>query len=714
MASKPQRTEQERLEEARQRFRTAREADSQQREEAIEDLRFRAGEQWPDQVLAVRTLDKRPCLTIDKLSQPIRQVTNAQRQSRLAIDVLPLSSGADQDTAEVFQGLIRQIEVESDAHGAYAWAFEQAVACGRGWWRVLTEYAGEEDFDQVLRIRRILNPLTVFVDPAAQEPDCSDARYLFIIEDVPKDLFTAQYGPERASEFDAFLETGDESADWSPEGKVRVAEYWTVETEDIDLVRLVTGEILEADRLPPDMPPAVVQERRTVERRRVRWAKMTGSSILESQEWAGKFIPVVPVWGEELNVDGRRVTRGIIRASRDAQRMYNYWVSAETEVIALSPRAPFIGVEGQFEGHEQEWKLANIRNFPYLEYKPTSVSGQPAPPPQRQVYEPPIQAMVAAIGQADRDIKATTGIFDPSLGNLSSSERSGRAILALQKQGEQANSNYLDSLQRAVTHTGRILVDLIPTIYDRPGRIVRTVGIDDQAQSVMLGVPFMPGSKGQPQPVPPGVPPPPQAKQIDLANGRYGVTVSVGRAYQTQRQEAVASMLELLQVQPAMAPAVADLLVQNMDWPGARMVAERLKKLLPPPLQDQPPGQPDIPPQIRQQLQQAGQMIEALTQELTQATETIKRQEVKAASDREIAAMEFQSKERIAAMQAQTELVKLEAQMGTQHAETLLHEQLAGIRQQLEQMHDARMETMRLQHEAQMSHTEPTTAGVSA
>jgi ribosomal protein L11 len=702
-----------RLEEARTRFHTAVEADSRQREEAIEDLRFRAGEQWPDQVLTARTLDKRPSLTIDKLSQSIRQIINAQRQSRIAIDVLPESSGADQDTAEVFQGLIRQIEVESDANAAYSWAFEQAVTCGRGFWRVLTEYAAEDDFDQVIRIKRILNPLTVYIDPAAQEPDGSDARYVFVVEDIPRDVFEAEWGPDHAAEFDAFLTSGDRTADWAPEGKVRIAEYWTKDIEVVDLVMLQGGQrVLKAD-LPPDVPPEMILGERRIERPIVTMAKMTGHAILETSAWAGRHIPIVGVWGEELNVNGERIYRGVIRSSRDVQRLYNYWVSAATEMIALAPRAPFIGVEGQFEGHEAEWKQANVRNFAYLEYKPTSVAGAAAGPPQRQTFEPPIQAIMVAINQADRDIKATTGIFDPSLGNLSSSERSGRAILALQKQGEQANSNFLDSLQRAVTYTGKILVDLIPHIYDRPGRVVRTMGTDDAAQAVLLNQPFVPGPGGQPQPVPPGMPPPPQATQIDLAKGRYGVTVQVGRAYQTQRQEAVASMLELLSVQPAMAPAVADLVVQNMDWPGARMVAERLKKMLPPQLQDQP-GQAPVPPQVQQQLQQAGQLIDALTQQLNAATEVIKQKQVEAQSDLQIKSLEVQSRERIAALQAQVELVKTEAQLKTQHAETLLHEQLETIRQMIETDQTERQTARQLQHETEMAQNDAATAAREA
>jgi hypothetical protein len=366
--------------------------------------------------------------------------------------------------------------------------------------------------------------------------------------------------------------------------------------------------------------------------------------------------------------------------------MYNYWDRAETETIALAPRAPYIGGEGQFEGYEQQWKQANVRAFPYLEYKPKSLAGEPAPPPQRQQFEPPIAAIVQAVQQADNDIKSTTGMFDPSLGNINPRERSGKAIQALQKQGEIANSNYIDNLARAITHTGRILVDLIPSIYDRPGRVVRVLGLDDQQKTVALNAPFVPGPQGQPQPVPPGMPPPPQAKQYDLAKGRYTVRVQVGPSFTTRRQEAVGSMLELISAFPQMAALVGDLVVAEMDWPGARQVSERLKKMLPPQLQDDQQQAP-IPPQVQAQMQQAGQMIDALTQRVNELTQAIQTDVVKASKDAELKRMEMESRERVAAMQVQADLVKTEAQLNAQNAQTLLAEQLGSIRHLLELQH---------------------------
>ena len=672
------------LEAARRRFKAAAEAESEQRQRMLEDKQFRAGRQWPDDVQAQRTIDKRPCLTIDKLSGPIRQVTNAQRQSRFAIDIVPQGDAAV-ETAEIFQGLVRHIEVESTAQVAYAWAFEDAVTCGCGWWRVLTDYAGDESFDQELRIKRIRNPFTVYLDPSAHEPDASDARYAFITEDVPADEFKERWPKAEGASSSSFESLGDEASMWIGEDTVKVAEYWWREPVTRTMAQLADGQVVELDtREAQDVAGVPVLDRRDVDAWRVHWALITGVEVLDQRVWPGKYIPLVPVVGEELDLGGERILRGLVRSARDAQRMYNYWVSAETEAIALAPRAPFIGAEGQFEGHEAKWKLSNLSAFPYLEYVPKTVGGAVLGPPQRQIAEPPIQALVMAVQQADNDIKATTGLFDPSLGNINSRERSGKAIQALQRQGETVNSNYVDNLARAITHTGRILVDLIPYIYDRPGRIVRILGADDQAQSVALNAPYVPGPEGQPQVVRPGTP---GAKVHDLRQGRYAVRVQVGASYTTRRQETSGALLEIAGGSPGLLPMIGDLLFKEMDWPGAAALSERFKKMLPPPLQDDQAGG-QVPPQVQAQLAQAGQMVEALTQRVNELTDAIETEAVKAKADAELKRMELESRERIAALQVQADLVKTEAQINAKNAQVLIQGQLEDIRRLLEMQHE--------------------------
>ena len=349
---------------AKKRFQTSQAAETHMRNEMLEDLRFRAGHQWPDQIESQRTNEGRPIITVNRIPQFVKQITNPQRQSRPSIQINPVGDGADVDTAEVIQGLIRHIENTSHAEVAYDSAYEDAVVTGRGWFRILTEYAHDGSFDQEIVVRRIPNPFTVYVDPSCQELDYSDARYMFVVEDIPKDEYKTLYGDDSASSLELFQSVGDRQPDWYPEGKIRIAEYFYVEMEDrqIALIRDNQGDpmVVPKDRVPKGVP---IERERTVQQRVVHWVKMNGAEVLEHKIWPGNWIPLIPVLGDEINLNGEKDLVGIVRFARDPQRMYNYWVSAETEMIALAPKAPFIGVEGQFKGHEAEWKAANNKNL---------------------------------------------------------------------------------------------------------------------------------------------------------------------------------------------------------------------------------------------------------------------------------------------------------------------------------------------------------------
>lgn len=577
---------------ARKQFQMSAMAESALRQEMMEDLRFRAGDQWPDQIRADRVNDSRPILTINRLPQFIKQITNPQRQSRPAIQVNPVGDGADVDTAEIIQGLIRHIEYNSHAEVAYDEAFEDAVTMGRGWFRILTDYVDDGTFEQEIIVKRVPNQFTVYPDPSSQELDYSDMRFCFVVEDMPRDEYEQMYGADRAKSLELFSSVGDKSPDWYPEGKVRIAEYWYVELKkrSIAQIRGHNGELLT---VPKSQVPdgAEIENEREVNERVIHWLKMNGNEVLERKVWPGKWIPIVPVLGDEIDLNGKRDLVGIVRYARDPQRMYNFWVSAETEMIALAPRTPIIGAEGQFKGHEAEWRRANVRNLPYLEYVPKALEGTPLPAPQRQQFEPPIRAIVEATKQSDNDLKAVVGFYDASLGKAGPDE-SGKAILARQKQGETGNVNFIDNLSRALWHAGRIYVDLIPKIYDT-ARTLHIMRADDQRSEVTVNQEFT--EKGV-------------TKAYMLGVGRYNITLSTGTSFQNRRQEAVAAMLQLVQADPQIFPIIGDLLVGEMDWPVAKQVAARLKKILPPALQDENDQDP-IPPQVKAQMAQAQQII---------------------------------------------------------------------------------------------------------
>ena len=506
----------------------------------------------------------------------------------------------------------------------------------------------------------------------------------FVVEDVPFDTYKRQFpkstlakaGGHGSDDPGTLQSIGDEQPEWVTSTEsgghvIRIAEYFYVEYER-HTIGLFDLEGVERTLRLDD--PAIMGlqplQTREIEARIVRWCKINAIEILEENTWPGRYIPIVPVIADESNVNGERRWTGLVRPAMDAQRSYNYMRSAQVEAVGLAPRAPWVGYAETFEGYEAWWNQSNTRNFPYLPIKKVSTVNGVLDPPQRTVVEPAIQAITLAAHEADGDIKATTGRFDASLGNLSPQERSGKAILALQKQAEMGSSGWLDNLATmSMVYEGKILLDLIPAIYGRPGRVVAAIGADEQRRSVMLGVPFTPGQDGQPEPVPPpmpGQPPPAETpKMLDLSKGAYTVAVTVGKSFTTRREEANAMMGQLAEAAPQMVPLFADLWVGSMDFPGAKSIEDRLKKQLPPELQEQEDGKPQIPPQLQAQMQQAQQMIDMLSKELDGKTKLIEQETVKAQADLDRTRLEIESKEHIAALQSQTtievEKLKLEA-----------------------------------------------------
>lgn len=645
---------------SRERFRLSSDAEQELRKAGQEDDRFRAGEHWPKGVKESRDRDSRPCLTVDKLSQPIRQVTNQQRQARPAIQINPTSGGADVASAEIRQGLIRQIEQHSFADVAYDWAFDGAVSRGWGFFRVLTEYESDHSFDQICKIEWIENPYSVFRDPNVRQWNGSDALWAHIVEDLTAEAYNARYGDRkgvsRAASLAEFTGLGADQPTWFPDGGIRIAEYFYVVFVEGELVELTDGTVLDAAQLPKKLAKGVtVRQRRPTRRRQVKWCLHNALEIIEERDWAGTRIPIVEVEGERLNVDGKRIKRGLIRGAQDSMRMYDYWVSTATETTALAPRAPYIMYEGQDENYEQMWANANTQAFSSLKVKAmTRATGnQLLPLPQRIVAEPPIQAMMAGIKQAEVDIHSVTAFYDASDPRRPNAEQSGRAVLARQQQGTQTNLNFADNFGRSLRYLGEILLELLPKIYDRPGRVVDILGLDDEVRSVMLGQPFARNEQtGQPQALAEG-----EAfiaglhEFYDLSAGQYDVTVTVGATYTSRRQEAVTAMLQLVEANPALAPMMADVLVENMDWPGAQKLADRLKKLLPPNLQEAPTGGAPTAEQAQAQLAQAQQMIQELQQQLQQSQQIIQTDAVKSEAAMQRAQME-------AAAQAKLEIEK--------------------------------------------------------
>ena len=608
----------------RSRYTSAVSAYSDSREDELDDLRFMAGSpdnqwQWPADVLSTRgsvqgqTINARPCLTIDKLPQHVRQVTNEQRQNRPSGKVIPADDKADIAVAEIFDGMVRHIEYMSDADVAYDTACENQVTYGEGYIRILTEYCDDDNFNQDLRIGRIRNSFSVYMDPMAQDPTGADAEYVFITEDIYKTDYERMF--PNAAPISSILASGvgDQNlSQWIAEDTIRIAEYFYYKVKNQTL-NLYPGNVshFEGSREDKDMKAMGLKpiRSRIVERKQVMWMKTNGYEVLEEREWAGKYIPVVRVIGNEFEVDGQIYISGLVRNAKDAQRMYNYWTSQEAEMLALAPKAPFIGYGGQFEGYEMQWKTANTTNWPYLEVNPDVTDGMGAvlPLPQRAPPPLPQTGLIQAKMGASDDIKSTTGQYDSSLG-ATSNERSGRAILAREKQGDTGTYHYVDNLARAIRHITRQLVDLIPKIYDTE-RIARIVGLDGEVDMVKI-------NPEQPEPV----------KEIrDMETGiviekiynpgvgKYDVVVTTGPSYMTKRQEAMDAMTQLLQANPNLWSVAGDLFIKNMDWPGAQEMAERFAKTIDPKLLESTDKDPA--------LQAAEQQIQAMATELDQMTQ---------------------------------------------------------------------------------------------
>ena len=658
---KPPKSDSDILTTARARLDMAVSALAESREDEIDDLRFYAGSpdnhwQWPADVLATRgavqgqTINARPTLTINKLPQHVRQVTNDMRQNRPGARVIPVDDNADVEVADIYNGMIRHIEYISDADVAYDTACENQVSYGEGYITLMTEYCDENTFDQDIKIGRIRNSFSVYMDPLIQDPTGADAKYCFITEDLTKAEYERQYPDAAPISTLQSLGVGDQSiSNWLNEDTVRIASYYYIDYDKTKL-NLYPGNQSAFEGTPEDKQLKVLFGKpvrsRMSERPRVMYCKINGYEILEQKEWAGKWIPVIRVVGNEFEVDGRLYVSGLVRNAKDAQRMYNYWVSQEAEMLALAPKAPFIGYGGQFEGYEDKWKTANTNNWPYLEVNPDVTDGQGAVLPLPQRAQPPMAStgLLQAKSGASEDIKSTTGQYNASLG-MGSNERSGKAILARQREGDVGTYHYGDNLTRAVRHVARQLVDLIPKIYDTQ-RIARIIGEDGETKMVKI-------NPDQQEPV---------NKIVDQNGiviekiynpgvGKYDVVATTGPGYATKRQEALEAMAQLLQGNPQLWQVAGDLFVKNMDWPGAQEMSKRFAKTIDPKFLSDGEDDPALQA-AQQQIQAMGAEMEQMHQMIQNVGKSIEMQDLERKDfEAQIKLYDAETK-RIAAVQA--------------------------------------------------------------
>ena len=568
--------------------------DTHNREEAEKDLLFRAGDQWPEDVRQEREAAGRPCLTVNKLGSMINQVTNDLRQNAPSIKARPVDNKSDPELAKIFNGIIRQIEEQSSGRFVYSNAADHSISCGIGHFRITTDYLDDAAFDQELLIESIPNPLGVLWDPASIKADRSDAMHCFVIEKMPIKAFKKKY-PKASNDSVDVSFNNDGTLTFQTQDEILVAEFWEKVPVKRTLALFEGGETLDITDLDDFQMSMILtpQAVREVDTHKVQMSLVNGNEVLEGPfDWAGKHIPIISVVGDEVPNGTKVVRSGMIRAARDPQALYNYYRTQAAELIAQAPKSPYLVTNKQIKKYKSQWDTANKTPKPYLIYEPDE--NAPGAPKRERPADPP-SALWQEGALCSDDLKSTTGIYDASLG-AKSNETSGKAIIARQREGDTANYHFTDNLTRALEHAGRILIDLIPKIYDTE-RVIRIIGEDDSEEFLEINK-SVPSYDGEP------------VLLNDLSAGRFDIKVTTGPSYTTKRIEAAESMMAFVQAFPQAGQFAGDLIASNMDWPGADVIAQRLKKIVPPELLEGEDGenpeaqQPQQPDPMQQQMQQ--------------------------------------------------------------------------------------------------------------
>lgn len=604
-------TDSEILTEAQERLKLAIEAETVNRKDALDDLNFGAGNQWETRVKQDRDTENRPCLTVNITDAMVRRVSNACRENRPRIKVHPVSDGADKQTANVIDGLIRHIEYASSADVAYDAAIESAIRGGWGYIRVSADYVDDKSFDQDLKIERVRNPFTVYPDPSSQAPDGSDYEWCIISEMMGRQEYKARFGQIDSGGWQ-YLGQGDNLSDWSNKEQIRVAEYFRIERKADTLLMLSNGKtILNSELTKPAWAAAQAAGlslkpdfKRPTVTRQVCWYLLNHARVLDKRTLPGKYIPIVPVYGRELDLNGKILRKGMIRDMKDPARIFNFAETAKAETYGLQPRAPWLGHEGFMSGKEAAWRDANRKPIVALEFVSTvQKDGSAAPPPQRQMPPPVADGFKEWSESAQSNFLAVAGMPNEPGADAKGEVVSGIAIQKRQGLSDISHYDFYDNLTRSLRQVGKILIDLLPMYYDTP-RMARIIGDDGTPSSVQLNEQTIDHVKN------------------DMTVGRYEVVVDTGPSYQTKREESAQAQLQLLATPlgEMVAQNAGDLVVRGLDFPNSDAIADRIQSSIPAAQTD---PQSDLPQKaqvmiagLQAQLKQLGQKNLALELEI--------------------------------------------------------------------------------------------------
>src|SRR5437899_3308662 len=624
------------LELAKKRFKLAMDSDHRQREREKEDLRGYAGELWSADDLTARAarpatgglppLPARVSLSIPLIQEPVRQIVNEERSAELGVEIvseddfggLTDAQPIDEREIEVREGLIRRIQRDPQAAEARSWAFSRVAQAGRGYWGVMTKYASGKTWDQDVVSQGYYNQFARTLDPAHEQPDGSDAGWGFIGVDLPWEEYKARYGKRDngkrnrvadATE-DQFRALGDEAPGWfQSEGDVRmcrVVDYWYYERDTRTLCRLPDGSSAWEDELPEGTKVSAEDKRRVTEKQ-VKWCQLDGVQILDETDWPGPDIPIIEEQGERLHpYDTDRRVQGMVRHGRESMMGFNAMTSKLVETVGLTPIPPWQATPDQIEGFQEWYQLANTRQLPYLPYNLISDSGKPLGPPTRTPIDTPVTAIAQAIQLFRETLQSTTAVHDPSLGRVDPRLKSGRAIQFLQRQSQQATSNFLSNHERSLHREGTIINNLLYPVYGkRPGRLARIITPMGEAQTVAVNGPPPQNGNGQQ--------PPRQMPTYPLTEGgSFNVTVKVSRTFESRHAEENAMLGDLIYSNPVFMTWFGDLFLESSDAPAHLELAERAKIMLDPKIQQMLQSKQqgsNIPPQVQAQIVQLQQQI---------------------------------------------------------------------------------------------------------
>jgi len=637
---------------ARDRFKQSQSAESKQRDRELQDLRFYAGEQWPEDVKASRAgqnanngmppVPARPCITINKTRQPVREVLNQERGSDIGIEIVPaddfgdLTGPIDETEIKLREGLVRRIQRESQAADARTWAFARATIAGRGYYMVMTRYVPGKTNDQEIYVHRIYNQACVSLDPAHEQPDGSDAEWEFLATDMPWARYKAE-NPRRNGKKNALIDTADNDGAWRQLGDdqpdwfrgdddtrfIRVVDYFYTERVTRTLCTLADGTLFWDDELPDGAP--VVDEREVVEKQ-IKWAKIDGSDddVLEETDWPGPDMPIVKVLGEELQpYDDERRAEGMVRPMREPGQGFNVMVSKMIELIGLTPIPSLMMAEGQDEGYEQWYIAAATRTLPKLPYKQKDIEGNMAPPPFSVPRDPAIGPVAQAIGLFDEALQSTSLVSKTALGETDASVKSAKHANLLREQAAQGTSNYMDNLMRSMRYEGQIVNNLLYPIYGRPGRIARILNGQGEPETLLLHQPMvMQGTR------PVLAPENDQnAKKYTLTkDAKFNVGIKITKNFDFRREQEASTVGELISQNPTLMTWFGDLYFKNLDGPGHDEMADRTKVMLDPKILAQIASKQqgaEIPPQVQAELQQSKEQLAQVTQVAQQLQQQI-------------------------------------------------------------------------------------------